>query len=77
VKIRGEVISSTGVRDPSSLVRVRWCDGSHGNELCWRMSSLVCVIHVLIKINHCVPRLVTNLAGRTRTMVCIPRLGIL
>ena len=77
VKVRGEVIDGTSVRDPGSWVRIRWCGGGHGSELYWRMPALVGVIHALITINRCMSRLVADLAGRTRTRAWIPRLGIL
>jgi hypothetical protein len=75
VKVKGEVVGSSDVRDPGGLVKIRWSGGSHGSKLCWRMPSLVCVIHALITVNRGVSRLVANLVGRTRTRVWIPRLG--
>jgi hypothetical protein len=75
LKVKGEVVSSSGVRDPGGLVKIKWSGGSHGNELCWRMPSLVRIIHALISVNRGVSKLVADLAGRTRTWVWIPRLG--
>ena len=75
VKVRGEVIDGSNVRNPGSLVRFRCRGGSHGSELCWRVPSLICIIHVLIAVKSGVPRLVADLVGRTSILICIPRLG--
>ena len=75
VKVRGEMVGCSGVRDPGGLGKSRWSGGSHGSELCWRMLSLVCEIHALIAVNRGVARFVANLTGRTRTRVWIPSLG--
>ncbi len=77
MKVRGEVIGGTGVRDPGSWGGIRWCGGGHGSELCWRMPALVGVIHALIAVNRSMTKLVADLAGRTRIRAWIPRLGIL
>ena len=61
MKVRGEVISGTGVRDLGSWGGIRWCGGGHGSELCWRMSALVGVIHALIAVNRSMTKLVADL----------------
>jgi hypothetical protein len=75
IKVRGEVIGGSGVRNLGSLVRFRCKGGSHGSELCWRVPSLIRIIHALIAVKSGVPRLVADLAGRMSILICIPRLG--